>query len=180
MLKIFLITLLLLLCLCSFGSARDLTPVSIKTAVLGGGHIAHGSFARYIHANGNFLWISNHVSPTGQTPVFDLRASHASGDANDIVELGNFCSWGTYEHLVAHKDPMLNVEGTNIFTISDHNDGYFYTFDISNFMDFVDAGRLQEVKDYSMDNYLFQYNLPGSVPGYGIHEKYTEFELYLP
>lgn len=107
---------------------------SYKIQTLGNNHIATGMFSRSIHANANFLWISNESMPTGQTPIWDIR------EAGPPKYLGLFASWGTPEALVSNKNPMLNISNTNIFTINDSNDGIFYTFDLTNFMEYIDAG----------------------------------------
>lgn len=143
----------------------DLTMKSIKVSTHGGGHVQWGSFARYIHANDNFLWISNHQVKTGETPIFDLRQANESNNFDDIVHLGNFVTWGGAASS-AQKDPMLNVEGTNIFTIADPNDWWYKTFDISNFIDHIDknSNNLDTILNLDSDNlrsnFLFTYGDP--------------------
>ena len=149
----------------------NLTTKSIKVATLGGSHVAWGSFARYIHANNNFLWISNNQAPTGETPIFDLRKANQNNDFNEIVHLGNFVSWGGADSS-GQKDPMLNVEDTNIFTIADPNDWWYKTFDISSFIDHIDAdpNNLNDVLAIDTgnmkSNYLFTYGDPSNGYGY--------------
>ena len=149
----------------------DLTMKSIKVLTLGGGHVAYGSFARYIHANNNFLWISNNQVPTGETPIFDLRKANENNDFNEIVHLGNFVTWGGAASS-AQKDPMLNVEDTNIFTIADPDDWWYKTFDISSFIDHIDADpdNLNDVlaidTNNMKSNYLFTYGDPSNGYGY--------------
>jgi hypothetical protein len=149
----------------------DLTMKSIKVSTHGGGHVAYGSFARYIHANNNFLWISNHQVPTGETPIFDLRQANESNNFDDIVHLGNFVTWGGAASS-AQKDPILNVEDTNIFTIADPDDWWYKTFDISSFIDHIDADpdNLNDVlaidTDNMKSNFLFTYGDPSNGYGY--------------
>jgi len=151
----------------------DLTAKSIKVSTHGGGHVAWGSFARYIHANNNFLWISNHQVPTGETPIFDLRKVNENNNFDDIVHLGNFVTWGGAASS-AQKDPMLNVENTNIFTIADPDDWWYKTFDISKFIDYIDANpdNLDAIHDIDTNNlkanFLFTYGDPSG--GYGYND----------
>ena len=112
---------------------NEIYSSSYKIQTLGNNHIVYGIFTRSIHANSNFLWISNESDPTGQTPIWDIR------EDGPPKYLGLFASWGTDVALVSHKNPMLNIDNTNIFTINDSNDGIFYTFDLTNFMNYVDA-----------------------------------------
>ena len=97
------------------------------------GDVQWGAFARWLHSNDRYLWMSGHQANTGNSPIFDIEEAVANNDVSKIKFLGLQVSWGSkYTH-----DPLLNVNGTDIWVNVTHAHKSISTFKTTNYKNYA-------------------------------------------
>ena len=119
------------------------------------GDRVYGSFFRYFYANNKYLWTAGHKQ-TGESYLWDIEDAVLENNMSKVKYLGMQVSWGARRT----TDPLLNVEGTNIFTNTTHDQYWLWVFDITNYKNFADSNPVPRTDtEDSNDNLPLLYDM---------------------